>query len=378
MGSVFYDKRTGTYSIRYRENGRRITKRTGERSQEKAKEWLKKYEKGTLKDVPSLRQLLDEHLDSQREDVRSQTFDRYGFCYRAIMAPGSPLCDLTLDQLNWTHLTEYVQHRREQNIGPATVRKEITWIRSALDIAYLAGYVSTDTIQKIDSGLKKCRPLKFKVPKQKRILFRREMVALGIASDKIDDGRDPGQRKGNLAAGWRLALYTGLRFENILGLRHRHVDRMFKRLKFSSTEMKGGEEHVVYLCSVAQQIVESRLSDKYPDDPDRLLFHDFSSTWKRLITRLRDAGDIGPDNFVFRDLRRTFASYRIAAGIPPAFVQDEMAHASPALTMGLYRQRITDPETLEWAKKHFAWSHGGPASASIEQEAAALVESVTG
>ena len=373
MGSTFYDKRTGTYSVRYRENGRRITKRTGERSQEKAKEWLKKYEKGTLKDVPTLRQLLDEHLDSQREDVRSKTFDRYGFCYRAIMAPGSPLCDLTLDQLNWTHLTEYVKHRREQNAGPATVRKEITWIRSAITTAHLKGYVSTDTLQKIDSGLQKCKPLKIKVPKQKRILYRREMVALETASSQIDDGRDPGQLKGNVGAGWRLALYTGLRFENVLGLRHRHVDRMFKMLRIPGAEMKGGEEHVVYLGPVAMQIIESRLSDKYPDDPDRLLFHDFSSTWKRLITRLRRTGNIGSDHFVFRDLRRTFASYRIAAGIPPGLVQDEMAHASPALTMGLYRQRITDPETLEWAKKHFAWAHGWPASASIEQEAAALV-----
>ncbi len=43
------------------------------------------------------------------------------------------------------------------------------------------------------------------------------------------------------------------------------------------------------------------------------LFHDFRPAWKRVLARLRAEGKL--TDFRFHDFRRSYTSYRLAAGI---------------------------------------------------------------
>ena len=143
---------------------------------------------------------------------------------------------------------------------------------------------------------------------------------------RINDGIHPGQQKGNLHAGWRFGLFTGLRLDNILNLTDGHVDLNVSpaTITFPDSEMKNDEEHVIRLCRDAEAIVRERVSSSYPNDPTHQLFHGFTSTWKRIVARLKKEKQIR--DITFHDLRRTFGTFRMLAGIHPAFVQDGCHH----------------------------------------------------
>ncbi len=103
-----------------------------------------------------------------------------------------------------------------------------------------------------------------------------------------------------------------------------------------------------------------------PETPDRRLFHDFRPAWKRVVAKLAEHGKL--TDFHFHDFRRSYTSYRLAAGIDPKTVQYEVGHLDSRMTMDCYGRAVTDPEVRKWARQNFRfpWDDPSPVPESVQ------------
>jgi len=99
--------------------------------------------------------------------------------------------------------------------------------------------------------------------------------------------------------------------------------------------------------------VKDMLWQRWQGIPSRRFFHDFRPAWKRLQTRLASA----LPGLRFHDLRRSYITYRLAAGVDPKTVQAEVGHRDSRMTMDCYARAVRDPGIRAWARVHFRFGY---------------------
>jgi integrase len=170
-------------------------------------------------------------------------------------------------------------------------------------------------------------------------------------------------------APWRtlylVAVRTGLRRGELLALKWAdlNLSQQFLDVKQSLGRIRDGDRYVVREAplktrksrrrvGLSADVVEALLAHPAGDDPDR----DY-------VFRSQTGGPIDPDvvgrafkrhltlaklrEMRFHDLRHTFASFEIAAGVHPKTLQAELGHASITVTMDRYGHLM--PTALEEA-----------------------------
>jgi integrase len=131
----------------------------------------------------------------------------------------------------------------------------------------------------------------------------------------------------------RLALQTGLRFGELTGLRWHDVDLTRRIVTVVAVNAKSGKTRHVPLNDGAVRILKTwRTSDVTPTGyvfpgaaGERLI--DVKTAWMPL---LRVAGVTG---FRFHDLRHTFASRLVMAGVDLNTVRELLGHADLKMTL---------------------------------------------
>ena len=363
-----------TYMMQYRVNGRIERESTGTRDAQRARQILlrKMAEvqdgKHTLPNRETLADFLDTYLEQQQHTVKEGTLARYHFCKAALLA--SPLAGLKLQRLTVGNVSEYVNYRLQRGAHKATVLKEVSWLKAALAEARRQHLIPTDLLLDIRDEISPRRHpgLKRANRRRERIIYPQEIDLL-FASLPRDNA--------NLRDAVTLALYTGLRQENILELREGHIslDCEPSVIRYTPSEMKNERGHTVRLCPTAAKVIRQRHSHSLPESPERRLFHDFRPAWKRLTAKLEREGRL--TDFRFHDFRRSYTSYRLAAGVDPKTVQYEVGHLDSRMTMDCYGRAIVDPEVRAWARQNFRfpWDDPSPVpelvqdSVQAEQEA---------
>jgi len=341
-----------TYMIQYRVNGRLIRESAKTRDEKEANKLLVRrmgdaqQGKHTLPTRQTLVAFLGPYLEGQRQTVDESTWRRYEFCKKNLLADDSPLSDLKLGKVTVGLLSEYLTHRLSEGVSKATVLKELNWLKGALAEARRQHLISTDLLLDIREEIspKRHPGLKRANRRRERIIYPIEIEALLAAIPKDNT---------NLRDAITLALYTGLRQENILELREGHIslDCDPPVIRYMPSEMKNERGHTVRLCPVAAEVIRQRHSHSMPDTPDRRLFHDFRPAWKRVVAKLEEKGKL--TDFHFHDFRRSYTSYRLAAGVDPKTVQYEVGHLDSRMTMDCYGRAVIDPEVRKWARQNF-------------------------
>ena len=362
--------------IQYRVNGRLIRESAKTQDAKEAKRLLVRRMaqaqegKHTLPTRQTLAAFLGSYLEGQRKQVDEATWTRYEFCKKNLLDDDSPLADIKLGKITVGLLSEYLTHRLSEGVSKATVLKELNWLKGALAEARRQNLISTDLLLDIRDEIspKRHPGLKRANRRRERIIYPTEIEAL-LAAVPTDNA--------NLRDAITLALYTGLRQENILELREGHIslDCDSPVVRYMPSEMKNERGHTVRLCPVAAEVVWRRHSHSLPETPDRRLFHDFRPAWKRVVAKLKEKGKL--TDFHFHDFRRSYTSYRLAAGVDPKTVQYEVGHLDSRMTMDCYGRAIVDPEVRAWARQNFRfpWDDPSPVpelvqdSVQAEQEA---------
>jgi integrase len=127
-----------------------------------------------------------------------------------------------------------------------------------------------------------------------------------------------------------LALHTGMRRGEVFALRWEDVDLVDRRITVEGEDAKSGQTRHISLNATALRVLQG-----WGPRPTGLVFPgedgqplvDIKTAWLRL---LRDAKIIG---FRFHDLRHTFASRLVQAGVDLNRVRELLGHATMAMTL---------------------------------------------
>ena len=337
-----------TWYMGYKDRtGRWVQRSTRCQYKEAAKKHLERAEKAAADGKPDLppmplRDFLHRHLEEQRPAVDRGTYDRYNFCLQNVLKDGSPLSGLNVTDVTIGACSQYVSWRLADGRSKATANKEIGWLKAALTEAARQDLVSWEMVARIRDEINPKR-----LPALRKANRSRERV---LMPNEVQVLFEMAAQNRNLHDALKVAFWTGLRQENILELTEGEVDFGCDPavIRFTPSQMKNEAGHLVRLAPQAKQVLWSRWD---PANPGRRFFQDFRPAWKRLQRRLDREGML--KDFHFHDLRRTYTTYRLGAGIDPKTVQDEVGHQDSRMTMDCYGKALRDPGVRAWAMEHF-------------------------
>jgi len=350
MGYLY--KRKKTWYLGYRDHaGRWVQKSARTQFKPAALEALRAAEiqaaKGERPSGPiPLADFLSSHLAAQRPSLQSKTHARYQHCMSNLTAHDSPLAGSRLSELTVGLCSEYAYWRSSRGATAGTIEKELGWLKAALTEAARRGAISWERVAHIRDELtrRRCGPLRKAGAKRERVLLPHEVPILfaQLASNP------------NLHDAAQLALWTGVRQGNILSVKEGQADFSTEPavLRLEQRAMKNRRALIVYLSPAIKDLLWAR----WQGIPTRPFFFDFRPAWKRNQKRLAKAL---PD-FRWHDLRRTYITYRLAAGIDPKTVQAEVGHQDSRMTMDCYAISLRDPAIRSWAMQHFRFPYDPP------------------
>jgi integrase len=211
----------------------------------------------------------------------------------------------------------YDQWRKSQGIKPATILKDLGLLRRMFNIARkqwkwkMDNPVSDIELPKVNN----CRV---------RYLDQDEQARLFEALDQIGEQW--------LKPFVTLAIETGLRLSNLCNLQWPEVNLFTKLITISAEKMKNRDNLGIPLTDVAYstlrelQRVQSISHHVFHDNGEKLYYVKIQRAFRKALTLARI------DNFHFHDLRHTFASKCVHAGIDLYAVQKLLGHKDGRMT----------------------------------------------
>jgi integrase len=278
--------------------------------------------------------------NSVKDTVRERTYERYEEILRLHVKPA--LGRLKLNALTPAHVQDFYRDRLDNGFSPATVQKIHVILHKALSQAVSWSLVPRNAGEAVRAP----RP----APTEMRPLSPDEARRLLETAE--------GDR---LEALYVLAIHTGMRQGELLGLKWENVDLAANaiRVRHSLLRTKGrvilGEpktkksRRTVHLTGAASRALEEhlerqlkvmeRLGDLYRDqglvfttevgtpiNPSNLRKRSFAPLLQKAgLPRLR-----------FHDLRHTCATLLLSKNIHPKYVQELLGHATVSITLDTY------------------------------------------
>src|ERR671921_307037 len=279
--------------------------------------------------------------DSERGTVRVSTFKRHEQIIRAHLAPA--FGRMKLKTLTPAHVRSLHREKLEEGLAPATVRKIHSTLHKALSQAVADGLIPRNA-----ADVKAPRP----APDEMHPLSESE------ARTFLETARETGDR---FEALYVLAITTGLRRGELLGLRWADADLARGTLRVGRALVREGGRHVVGETKTKRGRRRVNLT---PRTVAELKAHRRRQLKERMKSGSRHedqdlifATNVGtplnPENLVkrsfkpllkktglpeirFHDLRHTCATLLLGRGVHPKLVQELLGHATIAMTLDTY------------------------------------------
>lgn len=299
----------------------------------------------------TLNRFLDEEwFPSIRASVRPTTWEHYHRLFRNYLRPSfgrTLLPNVAPARLN-TLYAELLERGRlnadtsTPGLAPKTVKNLHTMLHKALDDAVRWGHLARNPASRANPPKPRTPEMKVWTPEQLRVFIERA-------------------REHRLFAAWLLAVTTGMRRGEVLGLAWEHVDLRrgrlsvvrnltvvdYHRVEFSEPKTAKGRRSIALdpattaaLKEHRKQQHEERLAAGPLWQDDGLVFtrEDGSpihpqrfSHWFEQLTR-----GAGLPRIRLHDLRHSYATAALSAGIHAKVVSERLGHASVAITLDTY------------------------------------------
>jgi len=315
------------------------------------KEAIKKRDEARAREESDLvfeagRTSVGEYLDrwlveSVKDSVKPSTYEGYSDLTRRHVIPAfrrTKLKDLTTDQIR-----NFRRFKLDKGLSPRTVQYLLFLMRKALQQAVEDGLISRNVAHGVKvsrADKEEIRPLS---PEQTKTFLE------AVSGDRFE-------------ALYVLAITTGLRQGELLGLKWEDVDLKAKTLSVRRTLSGAEGGNPVFstpktaksrrTVSLTRRALEALERHRVAQDEERAklgpLWHDtgllFRSTTSTPVNRhnlmnrsfkplLREAG---VREIRFHDLRHTCATILLSKGKHPKFVQELLGHASVSITLDTY------------------------------------------
>jgi integrase len=327
---------------------KRVTARTKREVELQVAELIHKAESGGFTDAGkvTVREFFDRWLESAAPTLRPSTARRYRDVARLHIV--GVIGNLKLAKLSAADIQRLYADRLAAGLSPTSVHHVHAILHRALDQAVRWGLLLRNVTEAVDP------------PRRAETEMRTwdaPQVARVLAAAHDDD----------LEALWRLALLTGMRREELLGLRWGDVDLdagalsvrrtlsrgSTSRLEAGEPKTASGKRRVSLPGSVVESLkrhriqqFEHRLAASVAYDDRDLVFaretggpihpNTLARRFAALVARA------GVPAIRFHDLRHTCASLLLAEGVHPKVVQERLGHATIAETLDRYSHVAPD------------------------------------
>jgi integrase len=254
---------------------------------------------------------------------------------------------LPLADLNAFAIERWRTARAKGRVTPNTINKDLSALRGALSRAVEWSFIAAHPMRSVKAA-------KIDPNTRVRYLLPDESARLDAALIARDDERRDARARGNA---WRrergydvrpefgcytdhmtplvtLALHTGCRRGELFGLRWTDIDVPGKHLVVRGEEAKSSRTRIIPLNSEAvtvlstwREIIDARPADLVFPGEDGQPLVDIKVAWSALL----EAASI--TEFRFHDLRHTFASRLVMAGVDLNTVRELLGHADLKMTL---------------------------------------------
>ncbi len=239
--------------------------------------------------------------------------------------------------------------RCRPGLAPASVNKTLTTLGAILEVAVERDQLARNPVRVNP------RRRRLRVPKPASVWLdsATQIATLIEAAGQLDveARQDRGDRRRALVS---VLVFAGLRIGEALDLRWRDVDLAGGRLRVARSKTDAGRRTVDLLPVLHDELgdlkarghiaPEARVFATTPghrQNPSNVRNRVLTPAVERANALLTERGDVPlPEGLTPHKLRHTYASLLVALGEDPGYVQDQLGHTDPELTMRVYRHAI--------------------------------------
>lgn len=295
----------------------------------------------------------------KKRDIKPKSFERYEGIYRNYIE-GSEIGDIPLYKLKLNNLQAYYNKLLDNNKSISTVKQVNTKLKTCLDSAEKNGYIEKNYCKLVELPAEK--------KEKKKQVFTIEEQALFIETIK--------GHKFELL--FLMALYTGLRLGELLGLKWSDIDfnnhtltvnRSIQRRyifdqignkKLETFEQAPKTENAFRTVPIVSKVFDKLLEYKKQQEQNKKelkdLYQDNNLIFcnelggyispnhpPKLFKTIQNKMNIPKDEQIkFHGLRKTFATRLFEKNIPPKTVQTLLGHSDIEITLNIYTEVMED------------------------------------
>jgi integrase len=333
--------------------GKRVRRSTGTTQRKEAEaleaKWkLEAFKEKVWGEKPTVvfEQLMTQYLKVTQSEKRSSATD-----FVRSRTLKEHFSSLEMDKLSPFHIRSYIDLRKQSGLQNSSINRELSLLSGAINYANrewdweLPNPIRGRRMKESDGRL--------------RWLRREEAVALIAAAESAP-------RATHLADFILLALHTGCRKGELLGLEWERVDLHENLIWLGSNHTKNGKRRSVPLNTEAKHALISRFSYRSTACPDSrwVFFHPDGARIKDMKKSFAGACQrAGIDDFRIHDLRHTCAAWLVQEAVPLSEVRDLLGHSSVVVTE---RYAHLAPENVRKAVEKLSnWSQSGHTETNV-------------
>jgi integrase len=307
-------QRGKSYYYDFRHRGQRYRGCIGPVSKTIAKEIMAKkraeavegrYELPSKKPSPLFEVVVGDYLQYYRANRQPRSVERHEMAYQALKPTfaGTRLADITPFIIE-----RYKQTRKAQGRSEVTINRELAFLKNLFTQAITWGKVTENPVKQVR-------------------LFREDNARTRFLTEE-EEARLLAHSNPHLKPLVITALHTGFRKSELLSLRWANVDFRHQLIKVEAAYTKTHEARSVPMTETLTATLKS-LKMVGLSDSTVLVFgyRNVTKTFARAVKRA------GIGDFTFHDLRHTFASRLVMAGVDLATVKELMGHKHITMTL---------------------------------------------
>jgi integrase len=390
-----------SYGLRFRAGGRRRFVHLGymqagwtrERAEEELAytlaqvrrgEWEPYAEPAAERVMPTFREFASDWIADREGELRQTTMDTYRWELTNHLLPffhGVRVDEITVEQVD-----RYRQRKvSEGKLGATSINKTITRLGQVLDVAQERELIVQNPVR-VNPRNRKVKAVRPRRP----WLEPDQVVALLDAARGLDsaDRALPIRRPLLATLAW-----AGLRVGEACALRWRHVDLAVGVIRVEQAKTDAGVREVDVQPELHDELLAWRARTPF-DGRDDFVFptrtggaqnrHNVRqrvvlSAVARANDRLTKAGyEPLPDGLSPHALRRSFASWLLAEGEDVPYVQEQLGHTDPTMTLGVYAKAVRNGRRSARSRRRMESLEGAPTgtetSAALAQRPGGLLD----
>jgi len=332
-------KRRGRYVIDFYDNqGKRRWKTLPKDARKKdANKALREIEdlleKGVFisgREIPTFKKVAEDWLGSKKQNLRSTTWEVYEGHTKNHF---SEFESLKINRITTARIEKFISSRQEQGMKLGTLRKILVTLNQIMTYAVRHKYISYNPVRDAE------RPRGQGTVKDKKI----SVLSVEDIKTLLEQVTD---KKYHTL--FMLAITTGARQGELLGLKWSdidwsnsqiHIQRTFNKGRWFAPKTKGSERRIDIGPSTVKALKEWKLA--CPPNDLNLIFPNGSGqpiNYSNMMNRvyLPALEESGIDRIRFHDLRHTTASLMIEQGENIKYIQSQLGHSSPTVTLNVY------------------------------------------